>query len=155
MPLEDYRKKRDVSQTGEPSGETSSGREEGLIFVVQEHWASHHHFDFRREVDGVLRSFAVPKGMPEEPGGRRRAVQIEDHPMDYAGFEGEIPEGQYGAGRVSLWDIGTYEPNKVSPDELDVELKGEKLHGRYVMVRFKKGGENAFLVFKGKEKMGQ
>jgi len=152
MPLDEYRSKRDFTRTSEPAADAARRDGAAPIFVVQEHWASHHHFDFRLEVDGVLRSFAVPKGMPEAPGVRRLAVQTEDHPMGYAGFEGEIPEGQYGAGRVAIWDRGTYTPHKLSPEEVDVQLHGEKLRGRYVLVRFKKGGENSFLLLRGKEK---
>ncbi len=152
MTLGEYHKKRDFVKTGEPTGNDEREPVGKPIFVVQEHHATTHHFDFRLEVDGVLRSFAVPKGLPEEPGVRRLAIQTEDHPMDYAEFEGEIPEGQYGAGKVSIWDRGTYVKNKISSDELDVDLKGEKLRGRYVMVRFPKGGENSFLIFQGKEK---
>ena len=144
--------KRDLEKTDEPAGNDESGPGGKPIFVVQEHHATTHHFDFRLEVDGVLRSFAVPKGVPEEPGVRRLALETEDHPMEYAEFEGNIPEGQYGAGTVMIWDRGTYLSNKVTADEIDVELNGEKLKGRYVMVRFAKGGENAFLIFKTKEK---
>ena len=144
--------KRDFEKTGEPVGNDESGPMDKPIFVVQEHHASTHHFDFRLEVDGVLRSFAIPKGVPEEPGVRRLALETEDHSMEYAEFEGDIPGGQYGAGTVMIWDRGTYLSNKVTADEIDVELEGGKLKGRYVMVRFAKGGENAFLIFKIKEK---
>ena len=150
--MDEYRSKRDFTRTSEPAQDVPPLEGAGPIFVVQEHWASHHHFDFRLETEGVLRSFAIPKGLPEAPGVRRLAIQTEDHPLVYAGFEGDIPDGQYGAGKVTIWDRGTYTPHKLLPDEMDVELHGKKLHGRYVLVRFKKGGENSFLVLKGEEK---
>ena len=107
MALDEYLKKRDFDKTGEPTGNGEDGPGGKPIFVVQEHHATTHHFDFRLEVDGLLRSFAVPKGVPEEPGVRRLALETEDHPMEYAEFEGEIPQGQYGAGTVMIWDRGT------------------------------------------------
>ena len=104
----DYRRKRDPERTPEPFGRRS-GRGQQPIFVVQRHDARRLHYDFRLERDGALASWAVPKGVPLEPGQRALAVHVEDHPLDYATFEGEIPKGQYGAGTVEIWDRGTYE----------------------------------------------
>jgi bifunctional non-homologous end joining protein LigD len=98
----------------------------------------------------VLKSWAVPKGPPEEPGDRRLAVQVEDHPLDYAGFEGTIPEGEYGAGTVEIWDKGTYEAVKWTDDKIEVVIKGERLSGQYELIRFRKAGEKEWLLFKKK-----
>ena len=108
MTLESYKKKRDFSKTSEPEGkEAKLGKE--LVFVVHEHWASHHHFDLRLEQEGVLKSWAIPKNIEEANERKILAVQVEDHPYDYKDFEGSIPEGQYGAGTVKIWDKGTFE----------------------------------------------
>ena len=120
-------------------------------FVIQEHHASHLHWDLRLEMDGVLKSWAVPKEPPREPGVRRLAVEVEDHPLDYIDFEGVIPEGQYGAGRVIIWDRGTYTLESRKPDKIVFWLNGEKLRGRYALVRFKRNPRN-WLFFKTKEK---
>ncbi|ATZ60804.2 MAG: DNA polymerase ligase N-terminal domain-containing protein [Methanosarcinales archaeon Met12] len=119
-----------------------------MRFVVQEHFATHHHFDFRLEMEGVARSWAVPKGLPERKGERRLAIQVEDHEVDYMGFEGGIPEGMYGAGKVVIWDEGEYKLLKMNKKEVKVDLDGKKLKGAYVLLRFPKGGENAWLVIK-------
>jgi len=127
----------------------SEGRVRGR-FVVQEHHASHLHWDLRLEMDGVLKSWAVPKEPPRERGVRRLAVEVEDHPLDYIDFEGVIPEGLYGAGRVYIWDRGTYTLESRKPDKLVFRLNGEKLRGRYALVRFKKNPKN-WLFFKARE----
>jgi bifunctional non-homologous end joining protein LigD len=119
-------------------------------FVVQEHQARHLHYDFRLEMNGVLRSWAVPKGPPQKPGMRRLAVQVEDHPVDYIDFEGAIPEGLYGAGEVRIWDQGTYSLEKAGPDQLKFTLYGQKLSGPYVLVRMK-GRPQDWLLIKLKE----
>ena len=121
----------------------------GGMFVVQEHDASHLHWDFRLEMDGVLKSWAVPKEPPTRPGLRRLAVQVEDHQLDYIDFEGIIPEGEYGAGTVKIWDRGTYTLESVKLDKLVFELSGRKMKGRYVLLHFTKKPEN-WLLFKTK-----
>lgn len=115
------------------------------IFVVQEHWSSHHHFDFRLQKKGVLLSWAVPKGIPKTFGEKRLAIKVEDHPLSYAEFEGVIPEGNYGAGRVVIWDKGEYEPVKFEPGKIEVILFGKKLKGRYVLVKTSIS-ENSWLL---------
>ncbi|MBN1194940.1 MAG: ATP-dependent DNA ligase [Methanomicrobiaceae archaeon] len=122
-----------------------------LIFVVQEHTSRHHHFDLRLARHGVLKSWAVPKGMPDQPGERRLAVATEDHPIEYAGFEGTISDGEYGAGTVAVWDHGVYEPLVWEDEKIEVVLAGEKLQGRYALVRFPKGGEAAWLIVRARD----
>lgn len=123
----------------------------GNTFVLHEHFARHHHFDFRLERDGVLVSWAVPKGLPETPGERRLAIAVEDHPLSYGDFEGTIPEGQYGAGEVKIADAGTYEPLEWTDERIEVVLHGRQFSGEYVLLRFKKAGEKNWLVLKGKD----
>jgi len=118
-------------------------------FVVQEHHATRLHWDFRLEIDGVLKSWAVPKEPPMRPGVRRLAVQVEDHQLDYIDFEGVIPEGEYGAGTVHIWDHGTYTLESRKPEKLVFELHGEKMKGRYVLLHFTDKPEN-WLLFKTK-----
>ena len=118
-------------------------------FVVQRHDASRLHWDFRLEMDGVLKSWAVPKEPPTRPGLRRLAVAVEDHDLDYIDFEGVIPEGEYGAGTVEIWDEGDFELESRKPDKLVFELRGEKMKGRYTLVHFTEKAEN-WLLFKNK-----
>ena len=108
--LQEYKKKRDFKQTPEPQTDKKAARDDSLIFVVQKHSARQLHYDFRLEVDGILKSWAVSKGPSYDPKTKRLAVMVEDHPLDYAGFEGTIPAGQYGAGQVIVWDRGIYSP---------------------------------------------
>ncbi len=132
MGLEEYRRKRDFKKTSEPmAGEGGDG---GNRFVVHKHQAKHLHYDLRLEMEGVLKSWAVPKGVPAESGLRRLAVQVEDHPIDYIDFAGEIPEGEYGAGTVEIWDKGKFELDKKVSDRLEFTLWGEKLSGDYVLI---------------------
>ena len=112
-----------------------------LRFVVHEHFARHHHFHFRLEHDGILASWAVPKGLPEKAGERRLAIAVEDHPLDYIGYEGTIPEGDYGAGEVKIADTGTYELLVWAPDRIEVLLNGSQYTGKYILIRFEKAGE--------------
>jgi bifunctional non-homologous end joining protein LigD len=145
--LREYERKRSRGKTPEPFG----GRPEGKsIFVVQRHDARRLHYDFRLERDGALASWAVPKGIPLEPGQRHLAVHVEDHPLDYAGFEGEIPAGQYGAGAVEIWDRGTYELVEEKPDGgLTVRLAGERLRGLWTLVPAKlDGDEKNWLILR-------
>ena len=117
-------------------------------FVVQEHKATHLHYDFRLELDKVLKSWAVPKVPPIKEGIKRLAVQVEDHDLDYIDFEGVIPKGQYGAGTVKIWDKGIFRLIRRTEDKIEFELKGEKLKGVYELIRFKKSGEKGWLLFK-------
>jgi bifunctional non-homologous end joining protein LigD len=131
--LADYRKKRDPKQTPEPFGGKKRGKKP--IFVIQRHDARRLHYDFRLELNGALASWAVPKGVPLEPGGRALAVHVEDHPLEYAKFHGEIPKGQYGAGTVEIWDNGTYELLEEKPNgQLTVRLHGKRLEGTWSLV---------------------
>jgi bifunctional non-homologous end joining protein LigD len=120
----------------------------GCSFVIHEHHARRLHFDLRLERNGVLRSWAVPKGVPEQPGEKHLAIAVEDHPMEYGRFEGTIPEGQYGAGTVAIWDSGTYETHRWDADTIDITLQGERLNGRYVLVKLKRTGKGEWLVFR-------
>ena len=121
---------------------------DGKIYVIQKHDATHLHYDFRLEIDGVLKSWAIPKEPPTESGVKRLAVQVEDHPIEYATFEGIIPEGQYGAGTVEIWDKGEHVIKDRKDDRLIFEIKGDKLKGLYCLVRFK--GKENWLFFKKK-----
>ena len=118
------------------------------IFVVHEHHAKRLHFDLRLEIDGVLKSWAVPKGPSLNPREKRLAVLVEDRPLNYAPFEGEIPEGMYGAGIVKIWDKGYYEPKLWKKDTIEFSIKGYKLDGKYMLIKFKKAGEKQWLLMK-------
>jgi DNA ligase D-like protein (predicted 3'-phosphoesterase) len=120
----------------------------GARFVVQEHNASHLHWDFRLELDSVLKSWAVPKEPPVEPGVKRLAVQVEDHDVSYITFEGVIPEGSYGAGTVKIWDSGTFELGSRSDEKIVFVLRGKKMKGKYVLLKFAKTGEKNWLLFR-------
>jgi bifunctional non-homologous end joining protein LigD len=141
MALTEYKKKRKFDKTPEPGPKEKRTRT-GRMFVIQKHRATQLHYDFRLEVDGVLKSWAVPKGPSLDPTVKRLAMQVEDHPVDYAKFEGVIPEGEYGGGTVMVWDYGTYKPeNKedvsaaLRKGELKFSLNGKKLKGSWVLVR--------------------
>ena len=145
--LSEYRRKRDPKSTDEPMPRTTAtakgkakGKPDGNSFVVQEHHASSLHWDFRLERDGVLVSWAVPKGLPPDPKVNHLAVHVEDHPLEYATFEGTIGEGQYGAGAVTIWDRGSYETEKWTDREVKVVLHGERVRGRFVL--FQTRGKN-------------
>jgi DNA ligase D-like protein (predicted 3'-phosphoesterase) len=143
--LEEYKEKRDFASTPEPAGVVA---DTGLCrFVVQEHHARQLHWDFRLELDGVLKSWAVPKGPPEEPGVRRLAVQVEDHPIEYVDFQGDIPSG-YGAGTVKIWDSGTFDLLFREETKIVLVLKGERLKGRYNLV--KTGQPKGWILLKSK-----
>ncbi len=159
MSLDIYNKKRNFKDTPEPKAKKSIGAG-GLIFVVQRHDASHLHYDFRLELNGVLKSWAIPKGPSMNPNDKRLAVMVEDHPLGYADFEGDIPEGNYGAGHVDIWDNGSYEPvdEKGEPmpensfakglraGSVKFVLKGKKLKGAFALVKFKEEGNNWLLI---------
>ena len=121
-----------------------------MRFVLHDHAAKHHHFDLRLERDGVLKSWAVPKGLPEQAGERRLAIAVEDHELAYITFTGTIPDGEYGAGTVAIADQGTYEPLAWDDDRIEVVLHGARFSGKYVLIRFRKAGENNWLVMKAK-----
>lgn len=147
--LRDYISKRDFSLTPEPVGALK--KEEGTAFVVQEHHARRLHYDFRLERLGVLKSWAIPKGLPEKPGDKRLAVETEDHPLEYRKFEGTIPPGQYGAGTVKIWDKGSYTLLVWDDAKIEFVLKGERLEGRYALVRFKKAGPKQWIMIKARD----
>jgi DNA ligase D-like protein (predicted 3'-phosphoesterase) len=165
-PLKTYREKRNFKKTPEPTGEQVKSGTKRPLFVVQKHQASTLHYDFRLEVGGVLKSWAVPKGPSVDPRTKRLAIQTEDHPLEYAGFEGTIPEGEYGAGTVEVWDIGTFRNMKSKngeevPPEKAIEdghitfwLEGEKLNGGYALTRTGQGKEVRWLLVKMNDKEG-
>jgi len=165
MSLEKYVKKRDFSKTDEPKAGKSKDNQQ-LIFVVQKHDASRLHYDFRLEMDGVLKSWAVPKGPSTDPKNKRLAMMVEDHPYDYRSFEGIIPKGEYGGGTVIVWDKGTYEPiveikgkkarekhllKQLEEGSLKIRLHGEKLRGEFALVKTHGMGENGWLLIKHKD----
>lgn len=148
MTLDEYHKIRDFKKSPESRGGAKNSL--GGIFVVHEHHASHLHYDLRLELHGVLRSWAVPKQPPEKAGIKRLAIQTEDHPLEYAEFEGVIPEGMYGAGVVKIWDKGNFIIEKEKENELLFELKGRRLIGRYALIKTKFRGKESWLFFKRK-----
>jgi bifunctional non-homologous end joining protein LigD len=135
--LGEYERKRDFKKTPEPSGAKKKGGADEPRFVIQEHHATSLHWDLRLERDGVFVSWAVPKGIPPDPKKNHLAVHVEDHPLDYGDFEGEIPKGNYGAGKVKLWDRGTYETHKFRDNEVMVTFHGERVNGKYVLFQTK------------------
>jgi bifunctional non-homologous end joining protein LigD len=146
MPLETYRRKRDFKRSPEPRGSVRR-RTKQLIFVIQKHAARRLHYDFRLELDGVLKSWAVPKQPSPDPSEKRLAVHVEDHPLDYATFEGTIPEGEYGAGKVELWDVGTWipkgDPRKgYAQGKLAFTLEGRRLSGGWALIRMRGRAED-------------
>jgi bifunctional non-homologous end joining protein LigD len=155
--LEEYRRKRDFRKTLEPAG-ADEAVDKGCLYVMHKHAASHDHFDLRLQHGGVLKSWALPKGPSLEPGEKRLAVEVEDHPLDYGGFEGIIPKGQYGGGTVMLWDAGSWSvTGKHDADQIDLALHGRKLEGRWTLVRTKgkKAGNDAnrsWLMIKRSDK---
>src|SRR3954470_859332 len=159
MSLETYKKKRSFDKTPEPKG--GKAAPDKLIFVVQKHAASRLHYDFRLEMKGVLKSWAVPKGPSLNPADKRLAMLVEDHPFDYRNFEGAIPEGNYGAGTVIIWDKGTYEPlEKISTKaaqekrllkefdsgSIKIVMHGKKVKGEFALVQTRGRGDNSWLL---------
>ena len=174
--LTEYRKKRDFTKTPEPSGGGIAARKKAaasspkkrapkLQFVVQKHAASHLHFDFRLELDGVMKSWAVPKGPSYDPTVRRLAMEVEDHPIEYNSFEGTIPQSEYGGGTVMLWDRGTYEAEDgggveslregYARGDLKFVLHGKRLRGSWVLVRMKRPGRPQWLLIKHRDKFAR
>jgi bifunctional non-homologous end joining protein LigD len=153
--LAEYNRRRRFNVTPEPAGKTGRARKESLEFVVQKHRASRLHYDFRLEHDGVMLSWAVPKGPSLDPSNKRFAMQTEDHPVEYNQFEGVIPEGEYGGGTVMIWDRGTWEPEVDDVDralakgDLKFILHGQKLRGSWVLVRMR---ERQWLLIKHRDK---
>ncbi|MDD5699786.1 MAG: DNA polymerase ligase N-terminal domain-containing protein [Candidatus Nanoarchaeia archaeon] len=148
MSLKEYVKKRNLQKSGEPSAKIKSSKKK--IFVVHEHHASHLHWDLRLEMNGVLKSWAVPKQPPVTKGEKRLAIQVEDHPLSYAKFKGIIPEGNYGAGKVEIWDNGKYELKFQDAKKIEIVLHGKKLNGDYVLVKTHYGSKpnKSWLWFK-------
>src|ERR1700712_1381901 len=162
MSLEKYARKRDFTKTAEPKAGRSKDKDH-LMFVIQKHDASRLHYDFRLEMDGVLKSWAVPKGPSTDPKTKRLAMMVEDHPFAYRNFEGIIPQGEYGGGTGIVWDEGTYEPieeikgkkaqekhllAQLKSGSLKIKLHGEKLEGEYALVKTHGMGENGWLLIK-------
>lgn len=146
MTLKQYKAKRKFSQTSEPRGKV---KKSGLFrFVVHKHQARNLHYDFRLEMEGVLKSWAIPKGVPEKKGIKRLAIKVEDHPVDYINFSGTIPEGEYGAGKVRIWDKGKWEliEGSLKRGSFKFNLIGKKLKGQYVLVRMK--DKKNWLIYK-------
>jgi bifunctional non-homologous end joining protein LigD len=163
-PLAEYKRKRDFTKTAEPEGKTTRRRSaRALKFVIQKHAASHLHFDFRLELDGVMKSWAVPKGPSYDPSVRRLAMEVEDHPIEYNAFEGTIPKGEYGGGTVMLWDRGTYEAEDgggadslrdgYERGDLKIVLHGKRLVGGWVLVRMRRddSGRAQWLLIKHRD----
>jgi bifunctional non-homologous end joining protein LigD len=162
--LAEYRRKRDFSRTDEPKGGSSPGRQK-LAFVIQKHAASHLHYDLRLELDGVMKSWAVPKGPSLDPSVKRLAMEVEDHPIEYNAFEGTIPKGEYGGGTVMLWDRGTYTYGGSDPDPIEglrrgyqkgdfkFVLEGKRLRGSWVLVRTRRDqrGRAQWLLIKHRD----
>ena len=157
-PLSEYSHKRNFKKTTEPPAKVSKAKrkQKELMFVVHEHHSSHLHYDLRLELDGVLKSWAVPKGPPTDPKQKRLAVQVEDHPYSYGSFEGTIPEGEYGAGQVLIWDTGTWTPEGdphagLKKGHLSFTLHGKYLKGRWNLVRTNLGDQQKnWLLLKSK-----
>jgi len=152
MSLDTYRRKRNFARTPEPPPKHGAAKADGerLRYVIQKHAASHLHWDLRLEEGGVLKSWAIPKEPPAVQGVKRLAVEVEDHTLEYGDFEGVIPEGEYGAGTVTIWDTGTYVPLETTPGVRVIEIRGRKLKGAYALVKIKgkKPGEKPWLFFK-------
>ena len=160
-PLAEYNAKRDFTRTTEPAGKIPKARGRSLQFVIQKHAASHLHYDFRLELDGVMKSWAVPKGPSLDPTVRRLAMEVEDHPISYNTFEGTIPKGEYGGGTVMLWDRGTYEADDgggaeslrrgYEKGELRFVMHGKRLRGGFVLAKLRRPGRPQWLLIKRRD----
>ena len=161
VPLAEYNAKRDFTRTAEPAGKVPKARGQTLHFVIQKHAASHLHYDFRLELDGVMKSWAVPKGPSLDPTVRRLAMEVEDHPISYNTFEGTIPQGEYGGGTVMLWDRGTYAAEDgggadslrrgYEKGELRFQMHGKRLQGGFVLARLRRPGRPQWLLIKRRD----
>ena len=146
-----YKKKRNLKKSGEPRAEIKQRKSiKTLSYVIQKHNASHLHYDLRLEMNGVLKSWAIPKTPPKTKSEKRLAIQVENHPLDYANFEGTIPKGNYGAGKVKIWDKGTYELIEKTSKKIEIKIHGKKLKGNYVLVKTRYGSkpEKSWLFMK-------
>lgn len=153
MSLKEYEKKRDFKKTSEPKATSSNSKKskgKKLIYCIQKHWATRLHHDLRLEIKGILKSWAIPKEPPKVKGVKRLAVMTENHPMGYEKFEGEIPKGNYGAGKVKIWDKGYYELKDMNKKKIEIIIHGKKLKGKYVLVKTSYGNkpERSWLFFK-------
>lgn len=150
MGLKSYKKKRDFLKTPEPKIEEKKQKIIDSVYCIQKHDASHLHYDLRLEFDGVLKSWAIPKLPPKTKGLKRLAIKVEDHPLGYEKFEGVIPEGNYGAGKVEIWDKGTFSVVENKKKVIVVDIKGEKLNGEYCLIKTSYGSkpEKSWLFFK-------
>ena len=165
--MKDYKDKRDFKSTSEPEGSAvrdrqSGNKDRGLVFVVQKHYASRLHYDFRLELDGILKSWAIPKGPTLDPANKHLAISVDDHPFEYKNFSGIIPEGNYGAGRVEIWDTGTYLALDSSESKdtalkvrggfdnghITIILSGKKLNGEFALIKLRKAKKNDWLLIK-------
>jgi len=162
--LLEYRRRRDFAATPEPKPRRGSSRKQ-YLFVIQEHFASHHHYDLRFEGGGVLKSWALPKEPSLDPHIKRLAVRVEDHPLSYASFSGDIPTGQYGAGHVDIWDKGTFElldsqfsslDDAIESGHFKIELHGIKMRGAFALVRaYQRGGKENWLFIKARDRFAE
>ena len=145
MTLISYRKKRNLKKSGEPKAKKSSLKR--LIYTIQKHQATNLHYDLRLEMNKILKSWALPKIPPKTKGIKRLAIQVEDHPLEYATFEGIIPEGNYGAGQVKIWDKGTYELKEKDSKKIEIKIHGKKLKGNYVLIKTGYGDKKKGWLF--------
>lgn len=153
MSLKEYTKKRNLNKSKEPLAKKEKIKfkeRKKRVYVIHKHFASHLHWDLRLEMDGVLKSWAVPKEPPKTKEIKRLAIQVEDHPLAYAKFKGVIPEGNYGAGKVEIWDCGTYEIIEKDKNKIEFKINGKKLKGNYVLIKTSYGNkpEKSWLFFK-------
>jgi DNA ligase D-like protein (predicted 3'-phosphoesterase) len=150
MSLISYLKKRNVKKSGEPQAKIKKISNKKLIFIIHEHHASHLHWDLRLEMNGVLKSWAVPKSPSIEKNEKRLAIQVEDHPLEYANFHGTIPEENYGAGEVKIWDKGTYKLIEKNSKKIIIEINGKKLKGKYCLIKTNYGNKKSWLFMRMK-----
>ena len=146
MTLKKYKKKRNLKKSDEPKAITKKYRKK-LIYMIHKHYARNLHWDLRLEMNRVLKSWAVPKQPPQTKGTKRLAIQVEDHPIEYAKFKGTIPEGNYGAGKVEIWDNGTYELKNKDSKKIEIKLHGKKLKGNYVLIKTGYGAKKKAWLF--------